>query len=250
MRTIAFSICVAFIVCACSGKLSLPIPFVVCGTNNVQAQTVNPIILQSPKIKLVFWGEYWITTGAAQLNSMTLEWETLANDPNFYAPLAEYGVGNGSLAGTYTANLNIASGKLAEKYITQELQNEINNGELPAADDNSIYMIMLPPETQSGSDNFPKYGGHHSVIGNVVYAIAEYSSNPIINGTVISHEIYEAVTDPYLNAYNGGSGEAEVGDLCNGTDHDYSLDGYSIQRVWGQDECACIPVVADAGGLD
>ena len=204
----------------------------VCSTKNVWLQNDYLNVLSAPEIRLVFWGDFWF--GNNQLGEMSREWNTLANDPAFYAPLNQYGVGAGSLSGIYNTNLNISPGIIDEGDIQQELQSEISNNALPADDSNSIYVVMLPSGVQAKNDTNVATG-HHSYIHNVVYAVIEYNDATNM-GVVASHEIYESATDPYFTGWNGG-GEREVGDYC--TKYDYELDSYTIQDVWGQEQCAC-----------
>jgi hypothetical protein len=59
--------------------------------------------------------------------------------------------------------------------------------------------------------------------------------------SVITHEAYEAVTDPdpKTGYYDHDRGtETEIGDICNL--QITMMDGYPIQLVWSQDRCGCI----------
>src|ERR1700679_1295513 len=96
------SLIVAIIVIAmmaCSGKTSSDLDFVCtnppateCPRHNVWAQVCSPWILTSPKVHLIFLGDWWMVDNQSQQsNQMAQEWEILANDPNFYLPAAQYG---------------------------------------------------------------------------------------------------------------------------------------------------------------
>ena len=161
----------------------------------------------------------------------------MGNDPSFYAPVQEYGVGVGQFLGSYLSYQDIANGPLTEKVIQQEVLNEMRDGTLPQGDNQSLYIIMLPPDTQSQYDIDNNFGGHHGYINNFTYALIENHNN--LN-FVISHEIYEAATNPDTsNGWWGPGGETEIGDLCEG--HSWSLDGYSITKVWSEAQCRCAP---------
>jgi hypothetical protein len=209
-----------------------------CKDHNLWSQTTSPWLLTAPKVHLVFWGNWWFTSGGHQLDQMAQTWNILANDPNFYQPLSEYGIGSGSLNGIFFSNWNLPSGKISDDYIQQELQSEIIAGDLPSLDSNSIYVFLLPPNTQAAYDIQNHFAGYHGHIGSkTTYSAIEYQTNHGMD-SIISHEIYEAATDPDGTGFHGGPGETEVGDYC-GTK--YILDGYSIQQVWSQTQCQCIP---------
>lgn len=210
-----------------------------CYTQNVWEQYSGTWLLTSPKIHLLFWGDWWLNDGLQQYDAMAKAWTILGNDPNFYLPLAQYGINAGTMDGTYTTNPNLPTGALSETYIQTELINEINNGTLPVNDGNTVYVIELPSTSTSARDVGIAIG-HHGDVENTPYAVIDYSSNLNQMNTVSSHEIYESATDP--DTYSGwwaGSGETEVGDYCVG--HNYLLDGYTIQQVWLQNECECGP---------
>lgn len=210
-----------------------------CPTTNVWRHTSGSWILTAPQIHLVFWGSYWSTTpdgGVSLVSTETQAWNTLANDPSFYNPVREYGVLGGRLLGTSNGYWSCPSGALQESDIQNELNAEISNGTLPNPDTQTIYVLMLPSGTQSQYDIDNSFGGHHNYIGNFSYAVIEYSSTP--DGT-ISHEIYEAATNPDTsNAWWGPGGETEIGDLCSSG---WKLDGYNITKVWSETFCQCVP---------
>jgi hypothetical protein len=118
---------------------------------------------------------------------------------------------------------------------------------------------MLPNGVTSTYDTSNSFIGHHQIYqyngstmfepslgptnqynGNVVYAVVEYSSNTTQTMSVITHEVYEAATDPdgstgYWDPPDGG--ETEIGDPCNL--QTIILDGYPVQQVWSQAACGC-----------
>lgn len=56
---------------------------------------------------------------------------------------------------------------------------------------------------------------------------------------VASHEIYEAITDPFLNAWYDSVG-AEIGDKCAWTHGVASLGGYYVQTEWSNKTSTCV----------
>jgi hypothetical protein len=236
--------CLCLVALGCGGAVSTlddhkaPIFNTCKGSNNVFANSKYPWLATKPEIRIVFWGTGWLTTEANQLADMTVAWTALANDPRFYSGMSEYGIDSGSLKGTYISNPNIASGAISESDIQTELQKEIADGSLPSFDRNSIFVIEMPPGSVSKYDNDNGFGAHHASVSGINYAVIDYDQDGIMNVNT-SHEIYEACTNPDGSGFYGaGGGETEIGDYCaNST---YELDGYTIQTLWGQKECACI----------
>lgn len=209
-----------------------------CPNTNVWRHKPGSWVLASPQIHLVFWGSWWSTT-AGGTNTMSVEtqaWNVLAADPAFTYPVQEYGVGASRLAGTFQSYWDIPTGQLSETTIQNELTTEIQNGTLPNGDNQAIYVLLLPPDTQSAYDIGNKFGGHHNTLNGFTYAIIESHTNL---DAVISHEVYEACTNPDTSSgWWGANGETEVGDLCSPT---WNLDGYTLSTAWSEKNCQCIP---------
>jgi hypothetical protein len=196
-------------------------------------------VLTNPQVHLVFWGNYWATVqgGKQEMAAQMVEWNTLASDPNFYGLVSQYGVGTGTYAGTINSYWQIPTGQLSEQAIQTELTNEIANSVLPTPDSNTIFILLLPPDTQGQYDVQNNFGGHHWNQNGYTYATIEYTGDP--TGT-IAHETWEAATDPDGNGWWGPGGETEVADLCKGNSS-WSLDGYTLPTVWSQKDCQCEP---------
>lgn len=245
MRAIALSVA---ILCGCGGAVngfSAEPVFNVCYFDggkpvNVQAQTTNPWILTTPRIRIIFWGNWWLTNGSNQYQQMSQEWITIGNDPNFYQPLAVYDIKPGTLEGIYSTNWNVPLGNLSENYIQTELQTEISNGALPASDLNSLYVIMLPQGTQAQADIDGKFVGRHARVKDIAYAYAEYNSEFQVMSMAVAHEVYEGITDPNDGAGFVNGHTNEIADLCGGSPVWY-LEGYPVVKIWNQQNCACAP---------
>lgn len=197
--------------------------------------------LTSPQVHLVFWGNYWSTSanGTSEFSTTSNEWNVLFNDPNFYSVISQYGTTGGRLAGTFLSNWEVPTGQMPETDIQSELDNEIQNGTLPAPSSQTLYVVLLPPITQSQYDIQSKFGGHHGWHNNYAYAVCEFTSD--FTG-VIAHETWEAATNPDLNTgWWGPGGETEVADLCQNNNTTWKLDGYKLPQVWSQQDCRCIP---------
>jgi hypothetical protein len=207
----------------------------------VQKQSTNPLLLTHAKIHLIFWGNWWTTTFSAQLDLIPQTWTVVGNDPNFYLPMAEYGVGPGTLEGIYNTNWNLPANAITADYVLKELLAEIKSGDLPANDPSSFYLVLLPSTTHIDTDPANNWDGWHTYNDGMAYGIVEYHQSFVDTDTTISHEIHEAITDTIPNSgYNsGGNGAQEIGDICQG--NNFSLDGFTLQQSWSQVQCRCVP---------
>lgn len=212
-----------------------------CPKTNVWRHEPGSWLLSNPKIHLVFWSKYWLTSadGIALLAEETQVWNTLAADPVFYSPVYEYGVRLGQLSGTFLSYWDCPDGQLSEDAIRAELLSEIGQSSLPVPDDQSVYVILLPPNTQSWYNTTYHFGGHHNALtyqsDRFAYAVIENGQG---DGT-ISHEIYESCTNPDLSTgWYGAGGENEIADLCSAS---WQLDSYTLATVWSESKCSCQP---------
>ena len=133
---------------------------------------------------------------------------------------------------------------MSEQAIRDALSFRFNVSQI-GPDGSTIYVVMLPNGITSQYDTSSGFIGHHQTYSyngrNVWYAVAEYSTDTRRTLSVITHEVYEAATDPdgstgYWDPPHGG--ETEVGDLCNL--QTMIMDGYPVQQVWSQNACGCI----------
>lgn len=152
-------------------------------------------------------------------------------------------IGRGSFGGTHRIQPGITKVDLDDTEVGAEIERQIEAGQLPRPDANSLYFLYFPPGvsiTIDGSKSCEVFCGyHHSVktraYGQVYYAVQPdlggacsmgcgLAANMFENMTVItSHELTEAVTDPAVEGSadfgppiswvtNQGS---EIGDLCS-----------------------------------
>jgi hypothetical protein len=180
---------------------------------------------------------------------------------------AEYGIGAGSLVAA-VVKPGPAPDVIDDVQIVDLVFAGLADGSLPAPTANTLYMFVFPTRTMvtlggfASCDDFAGY--HESARRNgveVVYAVIARCSDPALpfddaRGTVISHELIEAATDPFPVTNPGwqlrdpaspwlAMGE-EVADLCQrGDNSDISQDMIS-QRSWSNtaaaaEEDPCVP---------
>ena len=125
-----------------------------------------------------------------------------------YAPLAEYGISNTTVA-TAVQAFGRAPGAVNDTDIQAPLAARISDGTLPAADARTVYIFFYPQATAitkgSGKScqDFAGYHGWTKVGGaDAPYCVIPQCSSATLPGTLAaltiatSHEISEAVTDP------------------------------------------------------
>jgi len=194
-------------------------------------------------VVLLWWSTYFWDRHRTERDFYKAALSAFGNDPAFWNRLSEYGVTGGSYVGTIDlTRFGGPSASLSEQDITDALTFRFNNLTTPP-DQDTIYAIMLPDGLSSAYDTMNSFIGHHQVYQYngkpVYYAVVEYSSNTTQTLSVITHEIYEAATDPDgSTGYRDASGgEDEVGDFCNL--QTMMIGMYPVQKVWSQKDCGC-----------
>jgi hypothetical protein len=207
-------------------------------------------VISRPKVYAVFWGdqvdpETQSKIGpffANMLDSTYMDWLSEYNT-NLTAVDGRHGTDQTIGRGTFAGALKIApingSSSLTDEQIQAELEAQIAAGKLPAATDDSLYMIYFPSGIsisiagQRSCSSFCAYheGFKSAKTGASIY----YGVMPVCGfgcgvagstfdsmSVVSSHECIEAVTDPfptpgdkpaYPQAWNDAGGQ-EIGDLC------------------------------------
>ncbi len=212
---------------------------------NVTRQSSSGALITTPKVVLLWWSTYFWDRHLTERHYYRDALHTVGNDAAFWNRLSEYGVTGGSVAGTLDlTRFGGPSVSVSEQAIRDALTYRFNVSNI-TPDQNTIYVVMLPNGITSAYDTSNGFIGHHQTYTyngqNVWYAVVEYSTDTRTTLNVITHEVYEAATDPdvstgYWDPANGG--ETEIGDLCNLQTE--IIDGYPVQQVWSQKGCKCI----------
>jgi hypothetical protein len=229
-------------------------------SENITLHGTPGTVISTASVTIAYWGSYWSGAGTGERAQYDAAWSAVANDPSFYARLAEYStsvqtIGAGSWAGSNLADPALASGTtITEAQIQAELAAEIAAGAVPRNSDARIYVVLLPPGVTSTFDEDNDFAGHHTQFtasGSslpVRYAVITYNSDEGYNDPVISHEISEAITDPDLQTGWWDQDGEEISDICR---FNYApLDGFTIEKIFSMRACACVgagAVTVDAG---
>lgn len=212
---------------------------------NVTRQSSSGPLITTPKVVLLWWSTYFWDRHLTERHYYRDALQAVGNDAAFWNRLSEYGVTGGSVAGTLDlTRFGGPSASVSEQAIRDALTYRFNVSNI-TPDQSTIYVVMLPNGITSAYDTSNGFIGHHQTYTyngqNVWYAVVEYSTDTRTTLNVITHEVYEAATDPdvstgYWDPANGG--ETEIGDLCNLQTE--IIDGYPVQQVWSQKGCKCI----------
>lgn len=212
---------------------------------SVTRQSSTGNLITAPTLILTWWSTYFWDRHLTERHYYRDALTALAADPAFWSRIGEYGITGGSYGGQCDlTRFGGPSASVSEPAIQDALSYRFNVSPNFAPPHSSwIFVIMLPNGIISAFDTANGFIGHHrsyTYKGNTVwYAVVEYSSNTSRTLNVITHEVYEAATDPdLLTGYFDSATGNEVGDLCNL--QTAMMDGYPVQQVWSQQTCSCI----------
>jgi hypothetical protein len=226
-------------------------------------------LLKSPEIYTVVWqgDEARATDIDRFVNAM------LASD--YWGVLKQYNVGAGVSKGALVVPGATLPTDLSDPVLNQLVEANVASGAWPQPNDNTLFMLVLPPSAKSSWDNgtglltaCTDYLGYHNSTPNTNQAYAVIPScladeSLFHYSAVISHELAEAATDPApfakpaWNVHDAMPG-FEVGDLCElgassqvtldfGADDGGAPERYLVQRLFSEEVAAsgngdpCVP---------
>jgi hypothetical protein len=180
-------------------------------------------------------------------------------------------IGRGKYLGQFTINPANKNTTLDDKDIQAELDHQIDIGALPAPDDNTLFMTYFPPNFSITIDNMGScsaFCAYHEGFKSAKHGNVFYGVMPDLGGacsfgcgpeasmfdnltSVSSHELIEAVTDPFPTpgntpafpqAWNTTDGN-EIGDLCADNNTQLTTQGltYVLQQEFDNAANACAP---------
>ena len=245
----------------------------------------NGKVLATPKLYLVVYPGY-----AHTANLQTFA-QALGKTPYWTATTQEYGVGAIDYAGMKELT-ETAPAKITDTEVASFIGSKITSGELGTPDTSTIYAIFYPETTTissssggiGGGTSCSSFGGYHSdttltvdgKAANYAFAVlptcASFGNLTGIDGLTgaASHELIEAVTDPFPSTRMGADsafatvdsdhfiwnifGGTEAGDLCaQEADAFAKLSGFdfTVQRTWSNKAAKaghnpCVPAAASA----
>lgn len=226
-------------------------------------------VISHAKVYAVFWGPSVPADTKAGvgpffaniLDSAYMDWlseyDTNRTAVDGRAGTAQH-IGRGTFAGAYTIKPANASSSLTDADLQKELDAQIAAGNLPAADDDSLYMMYFPKgvsisiEGQRSCSSFCAY--HEGFKSPRNGQSTFYGVMPVCGWgcggsgwkgleAVSSHEALEAITDPfptpgdkpaYPQAWNDAGGQ-EIADLCQEGSSTVTGHGISSTVSWEWD---------------
>jgi hypothetical protein len=224
--------------------------------------------LRNPAVVLVLWDNFFATNPKAVTVAQQLVTD-LVRGP-FMNGLVQYGIGDGSLAGTipldtgnHPAPATWDSGADDDKnQVSQWLKDNANTlSPKPAQDEASlIFLILLPTSTaltngknSDGSPNTNICGWHKhqkfnssSANDDLFWAIIRTdgadgsSAQNFVNSVAfcVGHELAEAFTDRDGGGFVGSNG-CEIGDICE-TKTFFNYRGWNMEQYWSNWDSNCI----------
>ena len=174
--------------------------------------------MATPEIRFVVWG----SQDAAPIEA---DWRALLA-ASVLDRLAEYGVRGGTLGATVRALPDQAPGIFPDGWVLERLIEQVAPlGITP----NSLYVVVLPPGSSTTALTAEHATGYH-FWGAFPYAVVTYDN------VLISHEVYEAATDPFGLGVKIGA--EEVGDMCEGRYSHFA--GVEVQQFWSVEKGECL----------
>ena len=250
-------------------------------------------VIPNVKIVAVFWGP---SVDAAVQKDIGAFYADLVGGPAFDW-LSEYNtagvktvtgvpgsnqkIGRGTFVKAVTITPKAKGSPLKDAQIQAELAAQLKAGKLPAADENTLYMIHFPPKQVINMQGLScqAFCAYHGTLDKTTYygVMPDQSAGsgcdvgcghdgPFGNLTVsAAHEITEAVTDAQVGAAGNSMGPpiawydphkdatgaeyAEIGDICASYSADYkgpSGRTWKVQKEWSNQANGCIAKAGDA----
>ena len=232
-------------------------------------------VISHVKAVPVFWGASVNTEVqrvmanfyAAYVKSKHMDWLTEYNT-NLKAIDGRDGtnqvIGQGEATSSILIQPILTSKKITDVEIQKEIEMQIDAGNLPRPDSNTLYMIHFPQDVQisiEGMSSCFSFGGYHNGFKGAKYGDTFYAVLPDCSFTsggqsslssttfVASHELIEAVTDAfptpgsspaYPQAWNDAGGN-EIADLCTAGGGKLATSGqeFTISLEWSNSRNSC-----------
>ncbi len=231
-------------------------------------------LLSNVQIVSVFWTSNVNSQVQSQIGGFysavtSDEWMDSLNEYDSLATTTPHPLGRGSLAGTFTITPQQTATTLTSDQVGTEIANQVNAGNLPAPNANTLYMVHFPPgdtliDTRDG--NIPTcqdIGGGttcafhddatktiNGVSTTIAYGLMPdfgpgsgcevCGASTMFNNftAVASHEMAEAITDP--QPFSGWV--TEIGDPCEIIEGQVfsGSTSYTVQRLFSKASDACM----------
>ena len=212
-------------------------------------------LLASPQVFLFFWGDAWQTDPLATLMAQLSDFFDYVLTSPLLDQLAEYDVsahtiGHGARSGA-TAVAATPPSSVADAEVRQFVRSQLaSNPGVPRPTPSSLYFVYLPPGVTSkldGSSSCVTFCGYHDNDADLYYAVMPHPDCAGCTGglsvidsltTTSSHELCEAITDPWPGQGWYDDTNGEIGDIC--AFQTKKLGAYTVQLEWSNSRGACV----------
>ena len=213
-------------------------------------------LLPAVQVFTFFWGVAWQQDPLATLVQEINQFFDFVLTSALMDQLAEYNVpgtsiGHGSRTGAVILSTDPPA-TIADIDVQQLIQQELSSdAAVPQLTPSSLYFVFLPPGvtiTLEGAASCSNFCGYHSAInGRTFYAVTPYPDCSACIGTssvldaltsTSSHELCEAITDPFPGQGWYDDQNGEIGDICAWKTK--RLGSYTVQLEWSNRAGRCI----------
>jgi hypothetical protein len=212
-------------------------------------------LLTSVQVKAIFWGDAWTSDPTASATAgpikQFLQW--IVTSP-LVDQLAEYSTPTQKIVRGAYQGFVVVPGAVKATIADSDVQTMLTTlwKTEPSLGPNALWPVFLPPNVQISAfseSSCVDFCGYHEALANTAYAVMPFPDcTPCLGGmpaidsltTVVSHEVCEAITDPFANGWYAPSGY-EIGDLCaTPTWQTKQLNGYTVQKEWSNNQSGCV----------
>lgn len=198
------------------------------------------------QIEAIFYGNYWTTTqGIARRVALQTAMQTLIGG-TYMDGLKSLGIARGGIETIDVVPGNVTGGLVTG--LEPIIQREIGNRHLPAPTSQRLYMFFGPSGADLDGDeshSFFSLGGKNVIYGQVPFNFDSQLNNSFASQTWgFTHEIVEAVTDPYWSDNDTRGGwwfdnwtDPSYNELCDVAetvhgDSEVTYGGYVVSPYW------------------
>jgi hypothetical protein len=224
--------------------------------DHIDVQYMGGPLLQQVRVVTLFWGPSWRQDEQQRqlVDYFNAFFRDMFADGRYMATLAQYSaggyqIGNGTFVAAATDESPVPA-RVTDFQIQAEIRAQINAGAVPPPEEETLYFVLTPPGVvvvdSDGSDSEHDFAGYHSYSIDFAdpyqfpYAVIPYwdnhpsdqgisTGNARLMTDVMSHELAEAVTDPYTSLSPGWY------DARNGEISDIPVYLYAYRRIGSQD---------------
>lgn len=213
-------------------------------------------LLCNVEVITTFWGDAWQQQPQSDLGRGIGVFFNDILQSELIEQLNEYNVAGQTIGTGQIINATLVLGTLGNQLSDAQLQAMLHNlisgnANFPQPSPNRLYFMYLPSgvEVVSGSDrSCQQFCGYHSATQDgIYYAVMPYPCDGSCTGglstldaltAVSSHELCEAITDPFPGQGWYDDANGEIGDICAWQQK--SVRNHTVQMEWSNRANRCV----------